>query len=992
MLGRLFFSLFCPLLLLAASGDLDTTFGEGMVFTDLSQDSDEAYDSIIDSNGKILVTGETDESDFYVLRYNSDGSLDESFGSDGVAIIDINNSTDISHALTLTSDKKIIVAGSFDITNQDGVLIRLNSDGTVDTTFGTNGFTTVDLGSDSDLFVDVGIDSQERIVTAGQNGDTFNIVRFDANGTLDSSFATDGIASVDVNPGIGQIPKALAIDEDDRIVVVGQGQDSSNGVLMIRLDENGSLDTTFDDDGIVMYDSNKYEGATSVGINENNQIVVGGYVGFTTGYLLLRYENNGTLDSTFGTDGIVTTTINGTNDSINDLKFDDVGNIIVAGATRNTASSFELEFVVARYDTFGTLDTSFDNDGIVTLAVGIENSAANSLNIDSDGTIVVAGYGTIDSNSALGDFALMRLNDDGTLDATFDDDHYVVTDIDQFYNISNDVAVGEDGSIYVLGYVSADDYDHMALSKYGSDGIIDTAFGQNGHYSFHDNASDNYGGAVAIDADGKIVITGNGYFSDSSSNDVIIIRLNTDGTLDTTFDGGVVITDIDNSGDDDSADAMLIDSDGKILVAGSQRPRTHANLVLIRYDTNGSIDTTFGTDGYSVVDLGNDLYANAITQDHDGNIIVAGKYRLGSYQGIALRLDDNGTLDSTFNANGYVTTNVKSLVNTANAVAVDDENKILLLGSGRDDTRYYMTLHRFDTNGSLDGTFGGGDGLIDEILSDSDDDYGEEILLDDSGNIIVIGRSDSSSDSRTFIARYDSDGTLDTTLGDGGIVFHSNGGNTDANRAVYDGNKDIIVVRGIDNSTMDYLLSRILMHDAPTDITLSGSSILENNSIGDLIGNLTATDSDAGDTFTFSFTCNTTGADDASFNIVGDVLNIEVVADYESKTDYDICIQVTDSYNLSYDKNFTITINDDVDTDLDGIEDSLDKDDDNDGMSDDFENTYGLNPFDESDADEDLDNDGYSNLEEYEAGTAPNDENDKPTSGVNPSIIMYLLS
>ena len=102
MLKRLALLILTPLLLLAAEGDLDTTFGEGMVFTDLAQDNEKIYDSVIDSEGKIVVTGETDESDFYVVRYNSDGSLDASFGSDGIAVIDINSSVITSYSIHYT--------------------------------------------------------------------------------------------------------------------------------------------------------------------------------------------------------------------------------------------------------------------------------------------------------------------------------------------------------------------------------------------------------------------------------------------------------------------------------------------------------------------------------------------------------------------------------------------------------------------------------------------------------------------------------------------------------------------------------------------------------------------------------------------------------------------------------------------------------------------------------------------------------------------------
>jgi len=189
------------------------------------------------------------------------------------------------------------------------------------------------------------------------------------------------------------------------------------------------------------------------------------------------------------------------------------------------------------------------------------------------------------------------------------------------------------------------------------------------------------------------------------------------------------------------------------------------------------------------------------------------------------------------------------------------------------------------------------------------------------------------------------------------------------------------------NVTQNFQITVSNTPDAPTDITLIGDSILENNTIDDLVGSFSASDADADDTLTFSLTCN-----DTLFSIDGTALRINFVADYETQNGYIICVRVTDSDGLSYDENFVISIEDDIDTDEDGIEDSLDDDDDGDGMSDTFELEYGLNPFDPTDADGDLDSDGFTNLEEYKAGTEPDNDESKPSTGINPGIIMYLLN
>ena len=271
---------------------------------------------------------------------------------------------------------------------------------------------------------------------------------------------------------IGIIPSieyanAMALQSDGKILVAGYIHLSTNtSVGLIRYNTNGSLDTSFDSDGIVATPIGTFHDdiGYSVGVQSDGKIVVAGvsFNGSNDDFALVRYNTNGSLDSSFDADGIVTTPIGTSLDVAYDVVFQIDGKIVVAGVS---IIGTIQNFAVVRYNSNGSLDTTFDADGKVTTAIGTTQSAGFSAVIQSDGKIVVAGRTGNVFNSDV--FALVRYNTNGSLDVSFDTDGIVTTPMgSDAYGFS--VAIQSDDKIVVAGFSSIGNVGSFALARYNN--------------------------------------------------------------------------------------------------------------------------------------------------------------------------------------------------------------------------------------------------------------------------------------------------------------------------------------------------------------------------------------------------------------------------------------------------------------------------------------------------------------------------------------------
>jgi uncharacterized delta-60 repeat protein len=394
----------------------------------------------------------------------------------------------------------------------------------------------------------------------------------------------------------------------------------------------GDLDPSFSGDGkLTTSIGGSFSGAYGVAIDSQGRIVAVGYSGSPYDFTVVRYNPNGSLDTSFSGDGVVTTPIyNG--GQARAVAIDAQGRIVVAGFVHYTSWGLNRWFGLVRYNPNGSLDTSFDGDG--KLVTSFNNTDfAYAVTIDAQGRIIVAGETWTASNDD--DFALARYNPNGSLDTTFSGDGKVTTPIGTDSDSANGVAVDSQGRIVAAGESSGPPSDAFAVARYKPNGSLDTTFSGDGKLRTT-IGSDSDGAAVAIDSQDRVVVGGSS--DDGSSNWAFAAaRYNPNGSLDTSFSSdGTVRTVIGNGA---FANAVGIDSQGRIVVGGwsavggGYDPNPFA---VARYNPNGSLDTTFSGDGVATTEIGSSAEAEALAVDNQDRIVLAGESYNGAYYDFAL--------------------------------------------------------------------------------------------------------------------------------------------------------------------------------------------------------------------------------------------------------------------------------------------------------------------------------------------------------------------
>lgn len=397
----------------AADGDLDASFGAaGVVTTPIGSRDDIINRVAVQNDGKVVAAGQTWNGanwDIALTRYNSNGSLDTSFGGSGKVVTAIGSGDDIAQGLAIQSDGKIVVAGtSHNGSDYDFALVRYNSNGTVDSSF-SGGKIVPHISSGTDIAYSAIVQSDGKIVAAGTgwNGQDYDfvILRFSSSGVLDGSFGTNGILFTHLTPS-DDIAGDILQQSDGKLVVSGWTQNPSTSYFeLARYNLNGSLDNSFGSGGIVAtHFPSGFAIASRIVEQSDGKIVVGGQttVGGKKDSVLLRHNPDGSLDSTFGTGGIVVTVVSPDDDNANGVALQNDGKIVTAGFAVTNGTR---DFAVKRHNADGSLDNSFGTGGIVKTSLSAADDQGIALALQSDGKIVAAGFA---GNGANKDFATVR--------------------------------------------------------------------------------------------------------------------------------------------------------------------------------------------------------------------------------------------------------------------------------------------------------------------------------------------------------------------------------------------------------------------------------------------------------------------------------------------------------------------------------------------------------------------------------------------------------
>ena len=394
----------------------------------------------------------------------------------------------------------------------------------------------------------------------------------------------------------------------------------------------------------------------------------------------------------------------------------------------------------------GALDPSFGSGGKVTTAVAPTDSGALALARQPDGKLVAAGYGSTGYND---DFALARYNADGSPDTSFGSGGKVVTAIGSSDDAVSAIVLQPDGKLVAAGAGSNNSGPDFALARYNPDGSLDTSFNGTGKVTTAIGPGTDYAEALALQPDGKLVAAG--WSFNGSDRDFALARYNPNGSLDTSFGTGGKVTTFIGSGND-TAYALALQPDGKLVVAGNNVQGSQSVVALARFNPNGSLDSSFGSGGKVAAAIGAYASAGAVALQPDGKLVVAGVGDTGSQRTFALaRFNPNGSLDSSFGSGGKVTTAIGSTLDIAEAIALQPDGKLVAAGSARTGSGDVFALARYETNGSLDTGFGSGGKLTTAVASDGEA-YG--LVLQPDGKPVAAGGSWDGSKEQFTLVRY----------------------------------------------------------------------------------------------------------------------------------------------------------------------------------------------------------------------------------------------
>ncbi len=698
-----------------------------------------AVDTVVqDSLGRTYLGGEfLNYNDTYVgrvARLDTNGALDSTFVPVGTGI-----QSKVT-CLATQADGKLLVGGAFlsySVTAMPRI-VRLNSDGSLDDTFATSG-----AGINNEI-LSIAVQSDDKVLVGGwfsayDGTQRRGVARLNTDGSLDATFAPTGSGL------LGGNVFSIALQGDGKVLVGGQftSYDGTSRPASARLNTDGSLDATFAATG-----SGLNSGIRSLAIQGDGKVVVGGYFisyNGTSRGRIARLNSDGSLDSTFAPGS-------GFNDLVYSVSIQTDGKVLVGGdfTSFNGTATPRL----ARLNSDGSLDSTFTQTGS-----GLSSRVA-SIFIQSSGKILVGGppsyNGTVKPRVAL-------LNLDGSIDNSFAPSATGVG----LDNTVNALAIQSDRKVVAGGnFTSHSGVLVPRVARFKTDGSLDSTFTQMG------TGPSDYVVTVALQGDGKVLL-GGAFTTYSGTSLPSIARLNSDGSLDTSFAQV-------GAGLSSHVLSMAVQSDGKLLVGGLFTAYNGTSRPYVaRLNSNGSLDPTFAQSGTG---LGGAFpVVRTLGIQNDGKVLLGGGFT--DYDGTSrpciARLNSDGTLDTTFAPTG------SGLNGFVFSLAIQSDGKVLVGGSFNSyngtPTPYVV---RLNSDGSLDTTFAPTGSGLDSAV--------HKLAIQNDGKVLVGGYFTSyNGTSKTSIARLNSDGSLDTTFSPTGAGFE--GGSSPVTSLAIQSNGKVVV-------------------------------------------------------------------------------------------------------------------------------------------------------------------------------------------------------
>lgn len=381
---------------------LDSAFsGDGIQSTDFGNRTGETGRAVaVMPDGRIVLAG-TVSGDFAVSRYLANGAADTSFSDDGKLLTNISG-VDNAWAMAVQSDGKVLVVGSSDA-GSNLVVVRYTDAGALDSTFNGSGIlkTSIAGGTTDETNAAVLVQPDGKIVVAGHTDDSYVIQRYTSAGVLDTSFSGDGVDKANFKaPFDYSQVSAMTRQDDGKLLVAGHVYDGGENTAVARYNADGTLDASFGTGGKTIFDTgSSQESINDIQLQADGRIVLAGTRGSTKVGLLVRLNADGSMDASFDGDGIATFSAAGTSNVFNGLSILSTGQLMVGGVS-------DSKDLIARFDANGALDTTFNGTGYQVNAFGAIGRAIYDTALTADGKFIAAGEV---SNNADRDFGVLQL-------------------------------------------------------------------------------------------------------------------------------------------------------------------------------------------------------------------------------------------------------------------------------------------------------------------------------------------------------------------------------------------------------------------------------------------------------------------------------------------------------------------------------------------------------------------------------------------------------
>lgn len=675
-------------------GTLDTTFNT-LGYKYISPVNSNGIEQLLlQPDGKIILCAQ-----YSVLRLNSDGSTDTTFGINGTTSAALpSNNTIFNKSMTLQSDGKIVTVGYGinSTTNKNFVAVRYNTDGTLDNSFGTSGIAEFDLGTNYDYAFDVAVQSNNKIIITGQTATVTNVTvyRYDmaticvnTNGTLDTSFGNAGKVVYATNSN--EFGRSIAIQSDDKIVLLGiiNTGTGTGQAIYFRYNTNGTLDTSFNGVGyktetpffstaIISPNTTVYNKAKII-YSQTGDLYVSGTS--NNDFFIRKLYSNGSNAYFNNSNGYLTYSVN-TTDYSNFINITSNGSINTGGYTLDSTTGSN-KIVILSYSEYGV----FQNSTLFNLRLG--SDIITEIDEQPNGKAI-----TLTNKNDI-----RKFNQDGSIDTSFATNG-LLSISDGFYRISTQ----SDGKI--IGSSNNSSGSSPIIYRFMADGSPDTSFGNNGIVDLSTSPV-YFIDRVKQGLDGKIYVAFDYNFGNNIYGDYSVMRLFDNGTIDTSFGtNGIFTTHFNYYGGPDPtsfpefAEDISFQHDGKIVIIGFLRNNTTNNTVtgILMLNSDGTLDNSFGTNGKTINTTFNYYNTQNIISLSSNKFIYNGSFKTSGASG-NVRYNNDGSIDTTYGTNGYVTD-----MNLNYYMALQPDEKILKGGSQNN----HFSITRYNVDGSLDTTFG----------------------------------------------------------------------------------------------------------------------------------------------------------------------------------------------------------------------------------------------------------------------------------------------